>query len=310
MNTSKKFHEMSCISVDAETSGVNPFKDRLVTLSAVTLNPLMEKVESHNWLINSGVTLDESNIAIHGITNEKILAEGVEPVATLWEFATIMEKAISDDHFLVVFNAPFDITLLIQEFKRHDVPWNDEWIHKLVDPPVIDKGFDMYRKGSRTLVDMAKHYGFDDDDSQAHTSEWDAYMSGKLAYAIGRKFDNKANMSNFEGLNKWQANQKRNQALSYFNYAKDKKNEVFFVSTGWPYRTLESDIEDHLGIEKVPYDSEVVHGDKELGVNLKNQLARHIAESDAFSHMMQEKAKNGDLTALQELYTRYVLIIN
>ena len=61
---------------------------------------------------------------------------------------------------LVVYNAPYDLSLLDRECRRHRVePLG--YPHPVIDPLVIDKAVDRYRKGKRTLVAAAERYGVD-----------------------------------------------------------------------------------------------------------------------------------------------------
>src|SRR5690606_10281186 len=56
----------------------------------------------------------------------------------------------------------------------------------IVDPFVIDKALDRYRKGKRTLDRTAEHYGVALDD--AHEASADAIAAGRVALAITQRF--------------------------------------------------------------------------------------------------------------------------
>jgi DNA polymerase-3 subunit epsilon len=56
----------------------------------------------------------------------------------------------------------------------------------IIDPLVIDKAVDRYRRGKRTLEVVAEHYGVPLDG--AHEASADAIAAGRVAQAIARSF--------------------------------------------------------------------------------------------------------------------------
>lgn len=87
-------------------------------------------------------------------------------------------------------NAPFDLTLLDRELKRHRAsspagcPGNTPPC--VLDPRVLDKHLDRYRKGRRTLTDLCELYGVVL--NGAHDAAADAAASLELVRAVGRRF--------------------------------------------------------------------------------------------------------------------------
>src|SRR5699024_4273484 len=85
----------------------------------------------------------------------------------------------------VVYNAPYDLTLLDRECRRHGLePINAPG--PVIDPLVIDKTVDRYRKGKRTLEVAAAHYQVALDD--AHDAGADAIAAGRVALALLRAY--------------------------------------------------------------------------------------------------------------------------
>ena len=82
--------------------------------------------------------------------------EIVQDLAMLW----------NDGYLLAIMNAPYDLTLLIAECDRLDT--NTPTIGPVIDPLVVDKHLDRYRRGGRTLTDLAAAYRVPQDD--AHQS--------------------------------------------------------------------------------------------------------------------------------------------
>ena len=85
----------------------------------------------------------------------------------------------------MAYNASYDFSILHHEMVRHGLsPLSDP--RPIVDPLVLDRALDTYRKGKRTLQMATAHYlvRFDD----AHTADADAIASGRVAQAILTKF--------------------------------------------------------------------------------------------------------------------------
>ena len=86
---------------------------------------------------------------------------------------------------VVAYNAPFDFSMLKNEAVRHGIAP----IHApspVIDPLVVDKTYDRYRRGKRTLSVVAEHYAVPLD--SAHEACADAVAAGRLALALAEKF--------------------------------------------------------------------------------------------------------------------------
>ena len=97
---------------------------------------------------------------------------------------------------MVAYRAGFDLTLLANELVRHGippVPWNDL---RVIDPFILDKRCDKWRKGKRTLSAVCEHY--DVLLTQAHSAAADATAAVSLARAIGHRYGQVARMNTAE----------------------------------------------------------------------------------------------------------------
>ena len=83
---------------------------------------------------------------------------------------------------LVIFNAPFDWPFVLAEAQRQGVQIGTP---EIIDPLVIDRAVDRYRKGSRRLEAVAAHYGHDP--SQAHQARADAIAAAAIARMVGEQ---------------------------------------------------------------------------------------------------------------------------
>jgi DNA polymerase-3 subunit epsilon len=136
-------------------------------------------------MLNPGVPIPDEAAAIHGVTTEIAQAGGADPEEGL---ALILAKleARPPGTPVVVFNARYDLTVLDREARRYGLtPLQDRGPLLVVDPLVIDKWLDRYRKGSRKLEAICAHYGAKLDD--AHDAAFDAVAAARLAWALAER---------------------------------------------------------------------------------------------------------------------------
>lgn len=176
---------------DTETTGVDVENDRIVSAAIVLLDSNGEVATSTTWVINPGIPIPDEAAAIHGMTTEWVLEHGDDDAAgsiqTLAEELTHLAEA---GYPIVVYNAPYDLTLLDREIRRHEVGivgdiggvggiWWD--MPRIIDPLVIDKAMDKYRPGKRTLTALAEHIHGITFEGQAHGAVADATTAGRIA---------------------------------------------------------------------------------------------------------------------------------
>lgn len=229
MTTNKPFYDMPLLTIDTETTGIDAFNDRTVTASLVFDVPGEEPVIK-SWLIDPGIEIPTAASDVHGVTTEQAQLFGLSPETAFAEITVEIAKWVAQGFPVVVFNAPYDLTLINAEVDRLNVDFDKEYGF-VIDPYVLDKWLDKWRKGKRTLEVMAPHYGVDL--SNAHTSDADAAATGAVARAIGRKF--KLDMSLAE-LQQKQAEQKRIQSSDLEKYLR-KTNPSVSINGGWPVQT-------------------------------------------------------------------------
>lgn len=173
------------IAFDVESTGVDPEEARIVT-AAIALVGGGKPTETSTWLADPGIEIPEEAAAVHGITTEKAQAEGRPAADVVREVATAIAVAGARGAPLVIFNARYDLTVLDRECRRHGVPpvTERQFDLRVVDPLVIDKWVDRYRKGSRKLQAICEHYAAELDG--AHDAASDAVAAARLAWRIGR----------------------------------------------------------------------------------------------------------------------------
>jgi len=170
---------------DLETTGVDVREDRIVTAHVGVLDATGTVVQATSWMADPGVEIPEGASAIHGISTERARAEG-RPAGEVVAEVTSALRALFDAGIPVVaYNASFDFSMLRYEGIRHAVPTIDAPA-PVVDPLVVDKTFDRYRRGKRTLEVVAAHYAVVLEG--AHDAAADAVAAGRVAQAIAARF--------------------------------------------------------------------------------------------------------------------------
>lgn len=226
------------IVLDTETTGVDVETARVVTAFLGIIRDSGEPEAFSQWLIDPGVEIPVEASNVHGVTTEHARAEGVnaeEGIERIVERLDYM-RAIRPEAPLVVYNAPYDLTLLDREARRHmGFGGMSEFWTGTIDPLVIDKATDKYRRGSRKLVDVAAHYGVTPPDGDAHEARYDAILAGRLAQVLLKKLP-----YTVDELQDLQVQWKREQAASFQKYLREKKGERDAVIDGsWPYKPFE-----------------------------------------------------------------------
>ena len=164
---------------DLETTGVDVERDRVVTAHVGLLGPGGAVLQSRGWLADPGVEIPEGATA-HAREHGRPAAHVVgEVVAALQE---LFDAGIP----VVAYNAPYDFSLLKYEALRHGIPPITD-PSPVIDPLVLDKAHDRFRKGKRTLEVVAAHYAVTLEG--AHDAMADAVAAGRVAQALARRYE-------------------------------------------------------------------------------------------------------------------------
>lgn len=185
------------LGFDTETTGVNTSTDRIVTAALVHRHPLLgTSVET--WLIDPGVEIPEGASAIHGITTEHAREHGQQPAVALEEIARQIAQALGEGTPLVAFNATFDLCILDAELRRHGLRTLAERLGAepvgVIDPLVLDRAVDRFRKGKRKLIDLCAVYGVNEA-GDLHTADVDVIATLDVLEAMARRHPTLAEMS-------------------------------------------------------------------------------------------------------------------
>ena len=149
------------------------------------MGPDGELVERFSWLADPGVVVPPRATEVHGITTKMAQEQGRNAAEVVSEVVKEIRRVLDAGIPLVVYNASYDLTLTNWEARRYGVEPLDN-PRPIIDPLVIDRALDTYRKGKRTLDVVSMHYGIIND--HAHNAEGDAVTAGRVARAMVQKF--------------------------------------------------------------------------------------------------------------------------
>lgn len=232
------WYEGPLAAFDTETTGVDVESDRIVSAAIVVQDAAGSRPRVSRWLVNPGVPVPAGATEVHGLTDEHLQRNGRWPAPVMEEIARLLGEQAAAGRPLVVMNAPFDLTLLDRELRRHRASALGRYMESsslcVLDPRVLDKHLDRYRKGRRTLTDLCAQYEVELEG--AHDAAADAQASLDVVRAVGRRFASRldrlspAELHTLQAV--WHAAQARGlQAW----FARSGNPET--VDPAWPMRT-------------------------------------------------------------------------
>ncbi len=281
-----KWHEGRLAALDTETTGVDPAEARIVTAAMVYLEP-GQRPRKIEWLLDPGIDIPDEAAAVHGYTRDRILTEvggegralrltpngnrSTTADAALFEIAMHTASAIGREVPLVVHNAAYDLTLLEAELTRNAIDTlasRPAGIVGVVDPMVIEKAFDQYRKTcykapgcrpedkhhecsgcrggkhacggcgahDRTLTSLCQHYGIVH--TGAHGAAADALAAARLGVKLAGLWPEIARWK-LATLHSHQVTWRREQQSSLRDFFKRVGNDAWReVSGDWPLQVV------------------------------------------------------------------------
>ncbi|PCE13832.1 DNA polymerase III subunit epsilon [Microbacterium sp. SZ1] len=197
---------------DLETTGVDVEHDRIVTAHIGLLDARGVEIAARNWMADPGIPIPDGATAVHGITTAHAQTHGRPALEVVTQVSSALASLLSQGVPIVAYNASYDFSLLAHEARRHGIPALKN-PSPVIDPLVIDKAYDRYRPGKRTLQVVAAHYAVPLED--AHDASADAVAAGRIAQALARQFVLPVTLSE---LHERQIGWARSQAASLTDY--------------------------------------------------------------------------------------------
>lgn len=227
------WHQRRLAAFDLETTGIDSESDRIVT-AAVSLVGDDRPSAFHAWLLDPGIPIPAGASAVHGITTERARAEGRPPAEAVEEIVALLAEQLLQGVPVVAFNARFDLTCLDREARRHGleplldrVGGTERML--VVDPYVLDKQVDRFRKGKRTLGAVCAHYNVPLD--EAHASHADALAAARVAWRLGQAFEELR--IDLDALHRQQVAWAAEQAASFEDWLR-RNGRAERIEQAWP----------------------------------------------------------------------------
>lgn len=220
---------------DTETTGLNLREARIVTACVLELDASGQPVgDTTEWLADPGIEIPEVAANVHGVTTEYARANGRPAREVVAEILDSIRAFLAAGVPIVAYNAPYDFTILKYEALRYGLePIVDPM--PVLDPLVIDKAVDRYRKGPRKLENAALFYGVVLDD--AHNATADAIAAGRVMQALALKHA-AALPQTVEELHAMQAIWADEQSESFADYLRRSGKPEAKAELGWPLRNI------------------------------------------------------------------------
>lgn len=181
-----KWLDLPLLGFDVESDGKDVYESRICTATVVKV-PASGRPEVANFVIDPGHEIPEEASAVNGLTREWLRANQTHTAEqAMFEISGRLAHWMGQGYPIVGFNVQFDLTMLESENLRWSTPTlqsrlSPKGIGPVVDPNVIDKKLDRYRKGSRKLGATCKLYGV------THAGEHDASADAIATCRLFRK---------------------------------------------------------------------------------------------------------------------------
>ena len=163
--------EQRVIVVDVETSGLDPFRDRLISIGAVAVQRgLVRLDDSFDTVLRQETASDDRNILVHGIGGSAQLL-GRDPTSGLVDFLGFAGKAP-----LIAFHADFD-RILIERTTGATLRMKPDnaWLDLALLAPAL---FPEHERTARTLDGWLNLFGIQNHDR--HDALADALATAQL----------------------------------------------------------------------------------------------------------------------------------
>jgi DNA polymerase-3 subunit epsilon len=188
-----------CVVVDVETSGLNLWEDRLISIGAVAVvNGKIDLSDSFYIVLQQEIVSDKANILLHGIGGAA-QTEGVPAADALLEFLAFLGKDP-----LIAFHVTFDQTMIVRSIRKYlgfsfKHVWSDmAYVMPALNPELASR--------FRSLDDWIAHFDIRND--ARHNALADALVTAQLfqvgaAQAGGRNIVDFAALRDLEKAQRW-----------------------------------------------------------------------------------------------------------
>lgn len=218
---------------DLETTGLDLREARIVTACVVELDIDGQPVgKTFEWLADPQIEIPEAASNVHGVTTEIARRDGRQASEVVAEILQTLRDFFAQGVPVVAYNAPYDFSILHHEALRHGLSPLAEPA-PIIDPMVVDKKVEQYRKGKRTLTVVSEYYGVSLSD--AHNATADAIAAGRVAQAIAKRHGGEL-PADAKSLHEAQIAWSAQQDASFEKWMRQNNDPNFTATIGWPVK--------------------------------------------------------------------------
>jgi DNA polymerase-3 subunit epsilon len=222
------------LAFDLETTGVDKANDIPVSYALVWFN--RQVPERHDTgIINPGVAIPAGATAVHGITTQRAAAEGVELEDGVRHIVEALLDASRRGVPVVGFNLSYDLSMMDARLRALDGTGlvDAGWHGPVLDPLVMDRSLERFRKGKRTLALVCERYGVVNE--AAHDASADAIASVKVLFAMTEIFEHELATVDAATLTRSQVGWHRTWAEGMHTFLTSKGSPGFLAADfDWP----------------------------------------------------------------------------
>lgn len=168
--------ERPIVFFDLETTGLNPYEDKIVEICVIKLMPDGSR-EVKTRRINPGVPIPQECTDVHGISNEDV--EDCPNFAALANGIFDFFKGSDVGGYNII---NFDLPMLTEEFKRCELTLN------LAEFKIVDIQKIFFKREPRTLAAAMKFY-CNEEIENAHSAEADVEATIKVMEGQFQKYE-------------------------------------------------------------------------------------------------------------------------
>jgi DNA polymerase-3 subunit epsilon len=195
----RTLHATRCVVADVESSGISPFRDRLISIGAVAIcDGLIRFDQSFEVVLRQEAPSEHGNILVHGIGGTTQVS-GLDPAAGLIGFLEFAGKAP-----LIGFHADFDRVMIARAAREVlGLDPANVWLDLAALAPALFRG---RAPSAQTLDDWMRVFGIDN--YARHDAVADALATAQLfqivaAQAVQQGLTSCADLIRLEKGQRW-----------------------------------------------------------------------------------------------------------
>ncbi|MFC7217817.1 3'-5' exonuclease [Streptomyces polyrhachis] len=162
MESTTLWYEGPLAAFGVETTGADTEHDRIVCAALVVQHQPSSPPRVTRWLVSPGVEVPAAATRAHGLTESHLQHFGRWPSPVMEEVGRALSSHAAAGVPLVVMDAPFGLTLLDRELRRHRnsslATYLGTGVLCVLDPRVLDGHLDPQRPGGSALADLCAAY--------------------------------------------------------------------------------------------------------------------------------------------------------